>query len=265
MSMFEKKNLERILKEAAGYPLAAIAALLVGAGLLTGLYLFMAGRKDDAAIKSVIVDAQRYAQAYRNFSAQYQYPPGDLPAAEELINVCGGMNAEGRFCRNGDGNRVVGVPVPDISSSVMQAGMTVMPEVETSMFWKHLAIAGIIQDVDINADPAAKSADGIQPFSALGPFDVFFMTATNRIPQAGHWLRLLSDARAVPYGAGKKGPLTVREAQRIDRIVDDGVPYSGLFIASMTEAEGGQAKGCAGAFYDTDVAGRRCVGHFRLD
>lgn len=218
-----------------GFSLVELSIVLVILGLLTGGILAGQSLIQNAAVRSLGTDAERYRAAVANFRDKYTEAPGDLTTAtsywgDDNSNCPDAAITNGvpGAC-NGNGN------------NILESAATGSPS-EYFQFWKHLALAGLIEgsysgvsvsgnnDANINVNVPLSRVNGIG-FSAayLAPGTIPSGGNAYVIPSYGNML-LLGSKGGTAGGMSGKG-LTAEDAYALDRKLDDGKPAYGMIIA----------------------------------
>jgi len=230
-----------------------IIGLLIG-GVLKGQQLI-----ENAKVTGVIQQVTAYRAAFHSFSDTYNSPPGDMRNARSRISGCNDDN----FCVGGNGNSLVGEIISSGggNEAKTQAGFNTLPQVETSMFWKHLALANLITGIETNADPTISNWGATHPSSKIrGGFHIFY-SATIGDWGTGHVLRL-QNSLTESAGAGGEGALALspQQAEMIDRKMDDGMPDTGSVSADFAGTECDR-----GGVYQAQRKSKNCVMYFQMD
>jgi competence protein ComGC len=144
-----KLNITKLLRKIfffrlKAFSLVEISMVLIIIGLL--ITAISKGREliEQAKIRSVISQVEKYKSALAIFHEKYDSLPGDFSKANETFGLKSG---------NGDGNI---------------DGDSFNPETEAGQFWKHLSAANLITDVNPKVNeggigkniPSAKIGDG---------------------------------------------------------------------------------------------------------
>lgn len=236
-----------------------IIGLLVG-GIIKGQELVTLAR-----ISATISQIQDYKAATLTFQDTYGAFPGDLRNASSRIPGCnaGCDTVVSGWGRPGDGSvgQVVWTGSPQIFATTTQ-GDTIAPDVgyETSNFWTHLLLAGLIGGVtDMGIRAAIPRAFGVtEPASPLGGGFVIGMSSGTSFysnPPAGSvaltnglMLALMNAPVSAlvqlhPAYDPYTNIITPTQAMRIDEKIDDGRPGAGNVRAGGGEGAAGTA-GC---------------------
>jgi len=208
----------------AGFTLVELAIVITIIGLLIGGILKGSEMIDNAGIKATMQQVQSYRAAYTNFKDVYGTMPGDMPNATSRLPDCN----VGNFCYNGNGDGYLGAVTANFSHDD-QSNTVNYPQVETSMFWKHLADANMITGISPSADPTKPAWASTHPAAKYnGGFHVMAANETGDNQASGLYFVL----RVAPSGdpnAGTNGleVLNSTQAQSIDSKFDDGNARTG--------------------------------------
>lgn len=238
-----------------GFTLVELAIVMIIIGLLIGGVLKGQQLVQNAKVSATITQLKGFTAAYNSFLDAYASVPGDMRNATTRVSGCN----TGNFCVNGDGNSIVGDYGGDFSI-VNQAGTNSAPEVETSMFWKELALADLITGVDPTADPTDPAWGESHPSSAMrGGYHILYSTLSDEFG-SGHAIRLQNRVNQA-LSASDEGslPLSPAEARSIDMKLDDGKPDRG----SVTADWGASNCDPGGEYANTES--KNCVLYYALD
>ncbi len=116
-----------------GFSLVELSIVLVILGLLTGGILAGQSLIRASELRTLTTDATRYAAAINTFRDKYFALPGDIANAEKFWGMwsTSGTAASVAGARNGNGDGMYGV--------------TATQQYERAQFWRHLALAGLIE------------------------------------------------------------------------------------------------------------------------
>lgn len=204
-----------------GFTLVELAVVMLLIGIVTGIAVQARSYVRNNRLTATIAQVTTYKEAMQYFRDTYGFLPGDAAAARAILPNC----TADTFCYNGNGDGIVGESSNSLIGS--QAGTTSLPGVETTMFWKHLAKADLINSIEPNtAITPARFGITHPPASAGGGFTVHYFTFNTGI--AGYlktalWMRMNNDFT----GSSAYAVVKPIEAAMIDRKIDDGSPYSG--------------------------------------
>ena len=246
-----------------GFTLVELAIVMIIIGLLIGGVLKGQELIENAKVTAVISEIKGFTAAYNTFTDTYGGSAGDMKNAQTRLAGCTATNAAGNFCYNGDGNSLVGTFVNG-NHVAGQSGITTLPQVETSMFWKHLALADLITGIDPSADPTAPNWGSSHPASSLrGGYHIFYANGNSNSTGAGTILRLQNViAGNIVWTAAGKGThaLSAVQARQIDTKMDDGIYASGYVTADTEAGECGEA----GPIYGSSKQ-KNCILYFLID
>jgi prepilin-type N-terminal cleavage/methylation domain-containing protein len=254
----------------SGFTLVELALVMTIIGLLIGGVLKGEELVNNARVKRVIRDYQGVLAANQAFMDQYGQWPGDMANATTRIAGCGGATLAGNWCQNGNSNGHVGhnnqlsPPGPLTAWGADETGgpagtnpkVAAHPDqVETSMYWKHLALTDLITSVSPSAPPADPAWGETHPSGPFpGGYHIIYITSACP-PGAdpalcvgadslvgGHYLRVQARMGSAGTNPGS-GSIRPRYAAAIDRAIDDGKPALG-FVRSWGHPSG-IAGGCS--------------------
>ncbi|MGH1399221.1 MAG: type II secretion system protein [Alphaproteobacteria bacterium] len=206
----------------SGFTLVELAVVMVIIGLLVGGVLKGQQLIENAQITRTIRDVNSYIAAHHGFYDKYRAFAGDMWNATTRLSGCTGTN----FCSGGDGNSRVGDAMPEMSVYNSNA------LAENSQFWKHLALADMINGIDTSVDTSNKNNfawGGSHPAAKVaGGFDVMYISSNSTELEPGANFVITGVAgRASPY-------LPPSVAYQIDAKMDDGKPNTGSVRAEYT-------------------------------
>jgi len=213
-----------------GFTLVEIAIGIVIIGLLFGGILKGQEMISAARIKAVIKNISTIQQAHQTFRGKYDFYAGDFATALLNIPNCTAAN----FCANGNGNMIIGASTVDYPNND-QSAATGLPQLETTMFWKHLAIADMIGDINTDSNPVTPAWGRTHPScSGCGGYHIMHIatSATPGNPPLGHYMLIRGMPTGNPNpttpGSGAMKPLWAFE---IDTKIDDGNANAGFVRA----------------------------------
>lgn len=213
-----------------GFTLVELAIVLMIIGLLIGGILRGQELMTNAQINATVQQIKAYEGAIVTFRDAYDQLPGDMATATFRVPGC---NA-GNFCGNGNGNSILATRLGAGTSQTIQTGAGV-PAVETTYFWKHMALAHLISGVMPNANPAVPIQGETHPAAKIN--GVFMAAFGMHVPNAAEGLMLvLSNTLTDTAGMGAiqgqgRDPLTPQQAYQFDKKMDDGLPDTGFVSA----------------------------------
>jgi type II secretory pathway pseudopilin PulG len=237
----------------AGFTLAELAIVIIIIGLLLVALLKGWAMIEQSRVKAVMAQVKYIDAASAGYFQKYNAMPGDHSDARTKLSGCTAANS----CVNGNGNGQIGALVPDFAQD-NQSGNAV-PQVETSMFWKHMVMGDFITDIDPTANPATPGWHTTHlAAKGFGGFSVLFLVSGGVGQPQGHYVSLRHEASGTALGGGSaiKGEL----AAQIDTAMDDGIATSGAIRA---EPDGGNCADAAGN-YVTNTFLENCIMIFKL-
>jgi prepilin-type N-terminal cleavage/methylation domain-containing protein len=236
-----------------GFTLVELAIVITIIGLLIGGILKGQEMVQNARATATIAQVKSYLAAMETFRDRYDQLPGDYSGATQRLPGCTAAN----FCVNGNGNNIIGLAVVSAADQ-NQTGSTA-PQVETSMFWKHLALADLISGVNPAATPDAPAWGRTHPSVPLGG-GFRAATKTTGSPDSFPGCHLLKLTGGPTDGV----PIvTPGMAAAIDRKMDDGRPNAGFVAAESVGAGCKTNDGVTGVYNETDTR-KICQMYFRL-
>ena len=221
-----------------GFTLVELAIVMIIIGLLIGGVLKGQQLIENAKVNSAISTLKGFHAAQIMFRDTYGGLPGDLTSAESRLKGCTPAND----CAPGNGNSIVGREFTDFGPGGtipdFNTGGVGSPNQENTQYWKHLALAGLITGVNSGADtsdPVLGPTWGeTNPASSVsgGGYTIAYWNytegaSTNLIIVNGHAFFLTREVDGFAATTKGLGVVTPKGAARIDRKLDDGLPYSG--------------------------------------
>lgn len=215
-----------------GFTLVELAIAMVIIGLLIGGILKGIELVEQARVKKVVSFVKSVTAAHSTFIEKYNAVAGDMRMAQAMLPGCTGE------CVGGTGDGRVGAVV-GVSST--QARRNTLPEVETTMFWRHLALANLITGIDVTAPVMQPSFGTTHPGSPFGGgFEVTTLNVASGDLPVG--LVLKFQAELAPSSTANV-IVSPDVARQIDIAMDDGMPDTGTVKAEyeVTDCDtGGQ-------------------------
>ncbi len=234
------------------FSLVELSIVLVILGLLTGGILAGQSLIHAAELRAVTTEYQRYYTAGQAFRDKYFAVPGDFTNAQAFwgqSTACGGSSATGVCNGNGD-NYVAG-------------GSGVSTPAEMFMFWRELALAGLIEGNFSGISGAVGGTDTVpgtnSPKSKLSSAGWGVWTLGN---YAGDGATYKADYGNVLLGVGAyvsgswpfAPAFKPEDAWNIDTKMDDGKPGTGRVLPRDDEGFGG-TNPCTTSTSNTDYSG----------
>ena len=241
--------------KSAGFTLVELAIVLMIIGLLIGGVLRGQELMNNTRRSALIQQVKAYQGAIVSFQDTYSQFPGDMADAQARVPGCTAAN----FCVNGDGNGLIGLTIPSAVTS-NQYG-TAVPQIETTMFWKHMALAHLISGIMPNANPATPVTGETHPAAKMANASFVVATKTTGEPdyfQSGPLLRFQQS----PTNRGSA--LSVREARMIDEKMDDAMPNAGFVGAESVGSGCKTTDNGNGRYTDNLEDTPRCILYFKI-
>lgn len=230
----------------AGFTLIEMSIVLVVIGLVVGGILVGRDVISSAAVRAQVSQIEKYNQAVNTFRDKYGYLPGDInaTAAAQFGFLQRGIG--GVYAGNGDGNGLIeGVHI------ALNCGYCV-GDGEPVMFWNDLTYAngmnlnliegsfsapGGSWSPSGNGNPSAPGISGATlaswfPPAKIGGGNYVYVYSQNSVNYYG----LSVVTNITYYDVTSSVGLTVKQAYDIDKKVDDGLPQSGVVIATYINA-----------------------------
>lgn len=242
----------------------AISIIVIGvliAGVVKGQEII-----ESARATNTISQVRAFTTAISSFQSAYGSYPGDL--RDVALLDCGTLCVGG----NGDNRIVIGGSATQTGTTNPAWTLAASANDEAVQFWKHLAVAEMVSDVNVGATVTTTSDFGIgltHPGSRLGgAYDVLF--DTNFQPDSvttgvqGHFLRLSNGAIfGTSHSSGDPWEHTIKPALAfiVDRKMDDGYPYTGSVFAAGDDCVSGDT---LTAEYDRAEPEESCVMFFKF-
>jgi len=196
-------------KNQTGFTLVEITIVLIAAGLLIVGILKAGDVIRSGRLNKIVTDFTKYETAAGAFKNKFLYLPGDMPDARNRLNNCAGAS-----CFNGNNDGIIGQV--GRTDAVDQTGVG-LPAVETSMFWKHLAVSNYISGIDLGSNPTTPLMSSTHPTSSVGgTYDVFHRVAVGNQP-ASHVIGLKACPNTTVCGANF---LDARDVAYLDNKID---------------------------------------------
>lgn len=212
---------------AQAFSLVELSIVLVVIGLITGSILYGQNLLRMAAIRSVVVDRDRFMAAATNFRTKYKALPGDFSTATSYWGTASGgcysgARSDTQTC-NGNNDGLV------VSDNKM----------EHFLFWQHLGNAGFIESqyngmpasggylyytrgINVPASRISNVGWGIRGVNVMNASSTWF---------TGTYGNALTIGVLRGNNRNEDGAFTAEEAWGLDRKIDDGKPGIGKLIA----------------------------------
>lgn len=208
----------------------AISVTIIGvliAGVVKGQEVIQ-----NARITATIAQALQYDKALSSFNDVYVGLPGDFAAATTDIPGC----VTNATCADGNGDGVISKDGLNAEDWLGWGTTNVARDSKESIqFWKHLAVAGLIEGVDVFDDGTAPFVWGeSHPSSPLGGGVEFFYDQNTAFGPSVHVFRF---SRNGINGGGTLPIMSPLYAQALDRKADDGQAWSGRFVVDYGSSD----------------------------
>lgn len=208
-------------KTAGGFSLVelAIALTVIGlllAGLVKGNELIGNSRAD-----RVVMDFTNFQSAMENFKSTYKALPGDMYKADQRLKNCSSAPCDG----NGDGNLMIGSDTPFANADYAAQS-------EMRAFWVQLAKSGYISGINADYTGRPNRAGVDYPATPFGGgYRVFSNSVTSAFPRIRE--NMIRPSRELDNRAMSLA-FSAKQAGRIDRKMDDGMPETGRVLGTTT-------------------------------
>lgn len=276
----------------SGFTLVELAIVMTIIGLLIGGILKGQQMIRNAQVTATIKEINSVLAATEGFRDKFAQLPGDMVTAPQRVTGCEPGNAN--FCENGNGDGIIGWRCDADSNQVgargapfgtgrwdyepFCAGRPNVGEewhIETTMFFKHLALSDFISGISPSADPGEPAWGETHLKAAVGGgYNIQHTwgggTSSRR---SGAWIRIQNTLTGFPYGFDKPGtqPLTPLQAYTLDQKMDDGHAESG-YVMALSKNSQSPFPGSAGcgignqgtADYDTSITRKVCIMFVKL-
>ena len=233
-----------------GFTLVELAIVMIVVGLLIGGVLKANQLLNNAKVNATVSQVTSYQASINAFYDTYGALPGDMSSAQSRIPGCLEVDT---FCRGGNGNAILG-------DLIVAAEEDVSKFEETTQFWKHLTLAGLIADgVETDSNPDIPTWGVTHPTSKFrGGWHAIHMNDTQNEIYGVH-LRLQANVEGdMPTNAGVH-PISPTNAHNLDRKMDDGYSAGG-----NVQAEFG-VSGCRIGTVYNEGNNENCFMFFKID
>ena len=249
----------RCILNKQAFSLVELSIVLVILGLLTGGILAGQSLIRASELRAATSEYQRYMAASHTFRDKYFSIPGDFRDATKFW---------GRLNANADCVTNSGAPGPNANgacdgdgSGIFNSAAAAGQSGERLQFWRHLALAGLIEGSYTGLAGAAGGSDcplgTVCPKSKLGNGGwgawVWNAYAGNTETYAGNYGGVLAMGAAYTNAWPVNPLFKPEEAWNIDTKMDDGKPGTGK-ILPRDSVGFGNANGCTNSTSATDYA-----------
>lgn len=196
----------------------AVALTVIGvllAGVIKGNELIGNSRAD-----RIIMDLQNYQAAVQNFDRTYGGLPGDLQNVSARLPECSAAPCNG----NGNGDRQIGSDNP-LANTIYGAGS------EMRAFWMQLSKAGMVEGVSDYTGTNNVAGVAFPKTPLGGGYRAFYNPGTGTFPKLR--TNMIRPSREL-NGNAMNLMFTAKQAGRIDRKIDDGMPETGRILGTTT-------------------------------
>ncbi len=238
-----------------GFTLVELAIVMTIIGLLIGGILKGQEMIENARSTSLIAQVNSYIASTAAFRDKYGGTAGDMVNAQQRLPNCNATI----FCLNGDGDSQIGILRGSGTDHLSDQSGDTVPTVETTMYWKHLLLAGFVSGTNPSSNPADPEWGVTHPSASIGGGFNVLQANDNGDRMYGIWIRLQNQSKGnIPFGISGVHPMTPIRAAMVDRKMDDGASNTGNV---QSEAAGSDCD--RSGDYDTSTQ-NNCIMFFKI-
>lgn len=246
-----------------GFSLVELAISVTVIGVLIAAVIKGQQVMTSAQMAGIMSDVNRYETAITNFRNIYDALPGDMASAIGDIPGCDTTS----HCEDGDGDGYVADIGEEIKAPISASAVADAPE--SIQFWKHLALAGLVNTVDSSASTdVADLKWGVSHPKASVRGGYEFMYSTNfRSYKSQHFFRLAKNTLSASENTEEPGKavLSPYEVAILERKYDDGNPLKGkIFAWGFGDVGCDDLLDGSGRGLDQTVTEKNCTVFFRV-
>ncbi|MBY0356226.1 MAG: prepilin-type N-terminal cleavage/methylation domain-containing protein [Rickettsiales bacterium] len=150
--MNSQHNTRNIVSPQSGFSLLELSVVLIVIGLLTGGVVAGMSIRNNAILRGILDDVQKYTRAVDQFREKYNQMPGDMINATEIWGAADGGTGNTIACYNtdstgskatcnGNGDGKIECPIPNAAGDYSNIWYVA----ERFRSWQHLANAGFVE------------------------------------------------------------------------------------------------------------------------